>query len=332
MNPCVQPYEAAPLRRHRLFRSSELDEARDFVARKFCRHRLERRRSQDRFDACHHHAAGVGMSVNYIRYGAEVEIEPGELGSFYLIQIPIRGQAWIRNGRHDVCASLSSPSILNPNRHTTMRWYAGCEKLLLQIDRENLQQTAERLAGRRLPGSVVFDPRIDFSRPAMRRWWQRVRAVVQAVEDGRLFSQSEGLSQRLVEEELIEAFFLNQPSNVSHYLDCEPACAAPAHVKRAQRYIHENLAAPLTIAKIAAAAGTTPRSLQLGFRKACGMTPLQYVRCERLFGAHYDLMRAEPGSTVTQIAYDWGFTHLGRFSHDYRAAFGVSPRDQLTGR
>ncbi len=332
METVAQPEPAAPLRRHRLFRSAELDEARDFVASKFCRHRLERKNRRDSFDACHHHAAGVGMSVNYIRYGADVEIEPGELGSFYLIQIPITGQAWIRNGHDEVDASLASPSVLNPDRHTTMRWYAGCEKLLLQIDRRNLQHTAERLVGRRLPGSVVFDPRIDFTRPAMRCWWQRVQAVVQAIEDGRLFSSREGLSQRLVEEELIEAFFVNQPSNVSHYLDTEPAGIAPAHVKRAQRYIHDNLCSAITIGMIAAAAGTTPRSLQLGFRKACGMTPLQYVRCERLYGAHYDLMKAGPGATVADIAYHWGFTHLGRFARDYRAAFGVSPRQRLTNR
>ena len=31
--------------------------------------------------------------MNYIRYGTDVEIEPGELGSFYLIQIPVKGHA-----------------------------------------------------------------------------------------------------------------------------------------------------------------------------------------------------------------------------------------------
>jgi AraC-like DNA-binding protein len=320
---------AAPLRGHRLFRSTELDEARDFVARKFCRHRLERRNSSDRFDACQHHAAGVGMSVNYIRYGAEVEIEPGELGSFYLIQIPVKGKAWVKNGSQEVCATFSTPSVLNPNRHTTMRWYEGCEKLLLQVDRETLQKAAEDLVGHCLPGPVVFHPQIEFRRPAMRRWWQRIKTVVQAAEDGRLFSSNEGLSQRLVEEELIEAFLLHQPSNVSHYLEASPPGLAPAHVKRAQRFIHEKLRLPLTIGEIASAAGVTPRSLQLGFRAACGMTPLQYLRCERLFGAHYDLMRAEPGMTVANVAYDWGFTHLGRFSQDYRQAFGVSPRDRL---
>jgi len=329
MQESARPEPAAPLRRHRLFRSTELDEARDFVASKFCAHRLERRSGRDRFDACHHHAPGVGMSLNYIRYGADVEIEPGELGSFYLIQIPLTGQAWVRNGRHDVCATSSMPSMLNPDRYTTMRWHAGCEKLLLQIDRDTLRRTVEHLLGRHLPGPVVFHPAVDFRRPEMRRWWQRLRAVVRATEDDRLFCATNGLSQRLVEEELIEAFFTSQPSNADHYLDIEPCGMAPAHVKRAQRFIHEHLRSAITIGDIARAAGVTPRTLQLGFRAACGMTPLQYLRCERLYGAHYDLMRAEPGTTVAHVAYDWGFTHLGRFSRDYRQAFGVPPRDRL---
>ncbi len=325
----ARPETAAPLRRHRLFRSTELDEARDFVASKFCRHRLEQVSRDGRFDACHHHAPGIGMSLNYIRYGADVEIEPGELGSFYLIQIPIKGHAWVRNGSTDVSATTATPSVLNPDSYTTMRWYAGCEKLLLQIDRETLQNTAEQLVGRQLPGPVVFEPCIEFERPEMRHWWQRVQAVVHAVDDDHLFTTQDGLSQRLVEEELIEAFCLRQPSNITHYLDVEPGRVALAHVKRAQRFIHENLRQAITVGDIAQAAGVTPRCLQLGFRAACDMTPLQYLRCERLFGAHYDLMRAEPGATVADIAYDWGFTHLGRFSSDYRQAFGQSPREQL---
>ena len=320
---------AAPLRGHRLFRSSELDEAREFVASKFCRHRLERVNREDRFDACHHHAPGIGMSLNYIRYGADVEIEPGELGSFYLIQIPVKGEAWVRNGRTDVCATTATPSVLNPDSYTTMRWYAGCEKLLLQIDRDALQATAEHLIGRRLPGPVEFEPRIAFERPEMRHWWRRVRAVVRAADDDRLFASGNGLSQRLVEEELIEAFCLRQPSNISHYLENDPGRVAPAHVKRAQRFIQDNLRRPITIAQIAQAAGVTPRCLQLGFRAACDMTPLQYVRFERLLGANYDLMRAQPGVSVADIAYDWGFTHLGRFSIDYRRTFGQSPSERL---
>ena len=34
-------------------------------------------------------------------------------------------------------------------------------------------------------------------------------------------------------------------------------------------------------------------------------------------------------ATVAMIANRWGFTHLGRFSTDYRAAYGTSPSRTL---
>nr|BFE68907.1 hypothetical protein GCM10020092_022080 [Actinoplanes digitatis] len=47
--------------------------------------------------------------------------------------------------------------------------------------------------------------------------------------------------------------------------------------------------------------------------------------------AHRDLQASDPttGVTVAMIANRWGFTHLGRFSTDYRAAYGTSPSRTL---
>jgi len=33
--------------------------------------------------------------------------------------------------------------------------------------------------------------------------------------------------------------------------------------------------------------------------------------------------------TVAEVAYRWGFTHLGRFAHDYRARYGEAPSTTL---
>lgn len=34
-------------------------------------------------------------------------------------------------------------------------------------------------------------------------------------------------------------------------------------------------------------------------------------------------------ATVTTVALDYGFTHLGRFSEFYKATFGVPPSESL---
>jgi AraC-like DNA-binding protein len=85
--------------------------------------------------------------------------------------------------------------------------------------------------------------------------------------------------------------------------------------------------APTDLARIA---GCSVRSLQEGFRHYIGLTPLQYLRQVRLEHAHHDLANGDAtDATVTDIAFHWGFTHLGRFATTYRATYGRSPSQTL---
>ncbi len=45
--------------------------------------------------------------------------------------------------------------------------------------------------------------------------------------------------------------------------------------------------------------------------------------------ARQALLGPEPASSVTGIALDWGFAHLGRFSVEYRERFGECPSQTL---
>jgi AraC-like DNA-binding protein len=105
----------------------------------------------------------------------------------------------------------------------------------------------------------------------------------------------------------------------------------PQVLHRALAYVDENIDRAVTVAQIAAAAGVGPRALQLAFRRYRDTTPMQHVRRVRLARAHRDLQVAEPGSgvTVEMIATRWGFANPGRFSTDYRAAYGTTPSHTL---
>ena len=41
------------------------------------------------------------------------------------------------------------------------------------------------------------------------------------------------------------------------------------------------------------------------------------------------LLVARPTETVTSVAFDWGFSHLGRFAALYKACFGEQPSETL---
>ena len=70
----------------------------------------------------------------------------------------------------------------------------------------------------------------------------------------------------------------------------------------------------------------SPRTLQYGFRRHRGTTPLQYLKRVRLDLAREALLQARTtGERITDIAGRVGYASASRFSRDYRERFGEAP-------
>ncbi len=314
-----------PLNTHHLFRTRDIDEARHVVSAKFCDHKLIPGDTPEAFETCHNRASGRSLSLNFLRYSSEVAIDPGELTDFYLVQIPLRGHAVVKHGAHEVEASNQTASILNPTEATRMTWQAGCEKLLVQIDRGALHDLAETLTGHHLPHALVFNPEMQLQTAALQRWVDQVWACVQAAQNGAAFGNSAYRFQSVIEEDLMTSLLQSQPNAITHFLKDRPLALPASAVRSATEYIRSNLSDPITMRDIAGQAGCSVRSLQTGFQSSLGCTPKQYLNRQRLKLAHYLLQTAPPGTLVSTVAYDTGFAHLGRFSIAYKEAYGQSP-------
>ncbi|WP_157021065.1 helix-turn-helix domain-containing protein [Parasedimentitalea huanghaiensis] len=324
-----QDVSAEPLRAHRLFQTQDIDLARQFVTQKFCDHDLVPTSSHHCFDTRHNHVAGQMLSLNYLKYSSEVSINPGELDRFYLIQVPIHGQATVTNGSKEVDVSINTASVLNPMQNTQMTWFEGCEKLLLQIDKAALQTSAEALVGMPLGQPVVFDPKVDMALPATSAWCHTLKDAVKVAQNGGAFGDSAFRHQAMLEENLIFGFLSCQKSTISHFFVNDEKALSSSQLRRAKTYMLENLAEPITLSDLAYQAGCSLRSLQCGFKKSYGCSPMQYLQKQRLGYAHFLLQSLPPDHLVSSVAYDCGFTHLGRFSIAYRKAFGQSPKKTL---
>lgn len=317
-----------PLDRFRCFETHDVDEARQIVAAHFCSHRLDRGSVHDRFDACQNRVAGRHLSLNYIRYGADVTIEPGELTDFYLIQIPIRGTADISNGCRSVASTPRRASILNPDRHTKMRWHAGCEQVLLQVETGFLRDVAGRMAG--VPvDRVRFAPDFDLAGPRGAGWAAKLRGVFGAAENGLAFAAGQDGHQRMLEEALVVALLESQENTVSPLLERRDPVAAPAVLKRALQLIGEQFLDDLSLLDISAHARTTPRNLQMLFKQEFGSGPVRYLHDLRLAYARHLLQAKDGNRSVADIAEASGHRHFGRFSVAYKKRFGESPRDTM---
>ena len=72
------------------------------------------------------------------------------------------------------------------------------------------------------------------------------------------------------------------------------------------------------------------RSLYYAFHECYGLPPMEYLKLLRLQAVRRALRSAEVEAvTVTNVASQFGFWHMGQFSADYKKMFGESPSTTL---
>lgn len=103
-----------------------------------------------------------------------------------------------------------------------------------------------------------------------------------------------------------------------------------AALRRALRFIDDNLAAPISIVDVAEAARLSPRGLYAAFQRDLRTTPMAHLRDVRLEAARGELRDAAPETTtVAEVALRWGFVDTARFTRRYTGRFGETPEDTL---
>lgn len=102
-----------------------------------------------------------------------------------------------------------------------------------------------------------------------------------------------------------------------------------AHLKRAEDYLNQVVDRPVTATELCEVVRCSRRQLEYAFRDNYGNGPIAVHRRIRLSRAHR-ILRSQNAESVTRAAAACGFSHLGRFSADYRNLFGELPSQ--TGR
>lgn len=133
------------------------------------------------------------------------------------------------------------------------------------------------------------------------------------------------LQQDIIMMALLEILDRERPS----------AETAPSYTRRKRvvdrviAYMEANREQPVMITELCSRVGASRRTLQYSFESIVGVSPVQYLRATRLNGVRRGLLKAKPGTTVADVAAEWGFLHLSQFAKDYRELFGEKPSDTL---
>lgn len=98
---------------------------------------------------------------------------------------------------------------------------------------------------------------------------------------------------------------------------------ADARLRRVLDYIHDNLSEDLSLSVLADLAAMSATHFSKAFKKALGVSPLQYVINERLDLASVLLRTSK--LTVAEIAWRVGYQDVSRFGQHFKRKFGASP-------
>lgn len=322
-----------PLASHALFHTRDVDQAREAVARVFCPHVLNPCGAGRALDARHHSAPVFrDVSLNYVQYGPAVDIEPGQLGSFYLLQMPLRGSAEVSCGGQHVVAGQGMASLPSPTEHLRMRWADDSPHLILRLSQGAVVRQVEQLAQTAVHRPLVFGLGLAMDTPALAPLAGFVRYLADTLEVDAGFAGS--LLAQQAEAYLLSMLLLQAPHNYSAALagDCRRPLL-PRAVRRAQDFMQANVQRPLTLADLCEHLHVSARSLQQAFVDHTGESPMVYWRNLRLDKVREVLRRAAgqatPGVAVTQVAADHGFVHMGHFAAQYQRRFGERPVETL---
>lgn len=163
---------------------------------------------------------------------------------------------------------------------------------------------------------------MDFSRPELLAWRRIAETMIDLADCPEAPSPVQAAYN---EHRLLELLLRRQPHTLSPFLKSETAVVAPRSVRRAEEFIREHAAQPITLFDIANAAEAAPRTLQAAFNSARGHSPMRALALERMRRVRLELIIADEQRQVSEIAKKWGFAHLGRFAADYRHTFGEAP-------
>jgi AraC-like DNA-binding protein len=270
------------------------------------------------------------VTAGYLRFGDAMRIRTTEAANYHL-DIPTAGSSVMRSGSEPpVYATPSTAAVFMPGRPADLDCDRDCAQICLMFPSEELHTELENLLGGPAVRPVEFSRPMDLTTPVGGTFIQTLRMIDQASAAGNQLLEHP-LSALRLEQVLILTLLLTQPNNYSAALAKPAKTAGPTPITQAIELIRTRPEHPWTVATLAAEVAVSVRSLQVGFARSVGQTPMRYLRQVRLERVHDELTQAEPGATtITQAASRWGFTHLGRFASEYRKTFGEPPSASLT--
>lgn len=233
----------------------------------------------------------------------------------------------VGNGSSVTVSPQTAAMIANVERMRIDRT-EGSGVLVVRAEFAELRHQFEALAGRHHRGPLVFNRTICATKGVGAMLRRLISFVIGELEQDASVLNDAAIRRSF--DEMLLSGLLSLPHSRSNALDAGSRCeVAPGVVKRAEEYMRAHLGEPLAVSDLLRICDCSRSALFSAFRRSRGCTPKEFLTEQRLQCARDLLLRSGAPASVTSIAIDCGYPHLGRFAETYRRRFGESPSETL---
>jgi AraC-like DNA-binding protein len=246
---------------------------------------------------------------------------------WYAIVIDLgNGLGQHRSENHTIEVNSDTAFLQSPLQAVEVMTTPEYEALFVRVSRAALMEELQRMLDREPHTELTFSPALRLHTTA----GKRLREICGSLQ--RMLTNepdaASSLALRQLEGELITLLLETQTHNYTRLLR-RARQSSNWQLDAAEQYMHSNAHLPLSLGDICKEAGVNARTLQHSFRRKRGCTPMQFLRNIRMEKIRHELLAPTGDTSVSGEAARWGFLHFGRFSGEYRQAFGELPSETL---
>lgn len=263
------------------------------------------------------------LGLSHITYGGRVSVHSPGLDQSYHLQLVLDGACAVRYDHLTLHLEPGWATLINPGHAVQLDYSADCVKVIVKLPAPLFNRCCAEQYGAIPEEGVLFAP-----------------AGVHVDRNGALFRLLELLYLEADQHQPAESLLGNPMAILvsSKLLELVPHNAQPVPrslpnaelFERVDEYVDEHAREEITIDQLAALCCVSTRTLYERFRQCKGVVPSAYIKERKLNKIHRQIHHgAHLSRNVTEIALEYGFSHLGRFSSEYRALFGESPSETL---
>ncbi len=316
---------------HSLFHSTKPDETVQRCTRALGSHRMQLHGAGNGLDSTFNGIVCDDFAIVRLSHGFPVTIEP-KAADEYIVHHKLAGRGFLQNDETGIGLTSGVITVTSPGQKCRVEIDSNSLDIVVRLSRKKLEEHVQELLQQAIKQPVVFDICMAPQGPIAASWAGAVQHVCDQYEIlKRTPDVGRGLETTFAEY-MIGLLLQVQPHNFSSWLSRQAGTIPAYYVRKAQDYIHGNISGHISMAALAQVTGVSARTLQAGFRRNFGLTPMEYLREQRLRCVHQELIAPGPDTRITDVFIKFGIHDFGRYARLYKERFGSLPSERLRSR